>query len=212
MSTNIEPIRLQDDQLASLAARAPAVSFPRNAVIVTEGDRSDALYIIVSGQVRVFVSDENGREVVLGAHGPGEFFGEMVLDGEPRSASVMTLEPARLIIVPLAEVNAFLAASPEFALLLVRKLIARVRALTGNVKSLALLDVYGRVARLLIDLAAPRDGGLTIAERPTQQEIANRVGASREMVSRILSDLAAGGYIVIEGRRMVIRKKLPPRW
>jgi CRP/FNR family cyclic AMP-dependent transcriptional regulator len=136
----------------------------------------------------------------------------MALDEGPRSASVITLEPTRLLVVPKDDFAAFLAKSPEFALHLVRKLIRRVRALTHDVKSLALMDVYGRVARMLLDLAVERDGALVIEDRPTQQEMANRVGASREMISRILTELAAGGYIEVARDRITISRTLPCGW
>jgi CRP/FNR family cyclic AMP-dependent transcriptional regulator len=102
--------------------------------------------------------------------------------------------------------------SPEFALHLVQKLIRRVRTLTNDVKSLALMDVYGRVARMLLDLATEHEGTLVIEKRPTQQEMANRVGASREMISRILGDLANGGYISVERDRITIARTLPRHW
>ena len=203
---------LDEAELRRLASHGVAKSFPRNAIIVHEGDQTDSLYIVVAGKVKVFVADADGREAVLGMQGPGEYFGEMVLDGGPRSASVMTIEPSRFIVVPRSEVKEFLAANPGFALHLVRKLIQRVRLLTDNVKSLALMDVYGRVARLLLSLATDQDGTLVVSEKLTQQDIANRVGASREMISRVLKDLVVGGYISIERKLVTIHKQLPPHW
>jgi len=203
---------LQRNELDALADRAVTKTYPRNAIIVSEGDRSNSLYIVLSGRVKVYVSDESGREVVLGVEGPGDYFGEMLLDGGPRSASVMTLEPSELSIIPKEDFRGLLRANPDLAIHLIEKLIQRTRRLTENVKSLALLDVYGRVARLLLDLAVKRDGRLAIAEQLTHQDIADRVGASREMISRILKDLTTGGYIAIEGRRITINKQPPRRW
>jgi CRP/FNR family cyclic AMP-dependent transcriptional regulator len=148
---------------------------------------------------------------VLNHAGPGEYFGELVLDGGTRAASVMTLEPCRFLIVPKEDLRELVAQSPDFALHLIRKLIRRVRVLTGDVKSLALMDVYGRVARMLLEHAVERDGALVIEERPTQQEMANRV-ASREMVSKILGELASGGYISVERDRIRIARALPRAW
>jgi len=130
----------------------------------------------------------------------------------PRSASVITLEPTRFLVVPKEDFAAFLAESPEFALHLIRKLIRRVRGLTHDIKSLALMDVYGRVARMLLDTAVERDGVLVIENKPTHQEIASRVGASREMVSRILGDLATGGYIEVGRDKITIARALPRTW
>ena len=198
--------------LRDFAQHAVTRTFPKNTVVVTEGDRTDSLYIIVSGRVKIYVSDEEGKEAVLNESGPGEYFGEMVLDEGPRSASVMTLEPTRFLVVPKEDFKEFVAKSPEFSLHLICKLIKRVRALTNDVKSLALMDVYGRVARMLLDLAVERDDILIIENKPTQQEMANHVGASREMISRILSDLTAGGYIEVERDRITITRALPRAW
>ena len=149
---------------------------------------------------------------MLSQAGPGEYFGEISLDEGPRSASVMTIEPTRFSIVPREDFRDFLAQSPEFAFNLISKLIHRVRVLTDNVKSLALMDVYGRVARMPLELAAERDGVLAFEDKPTQQDMANRVGASREMIGKILKDLDAGGYIRAEPRRIVITRTLPRGW
>ena len=203
---------LTKEELAAVTAHAVTRVYPRNAVILNEGDSSDSLYIILEGRVKAYVADADGKEAVLSTQGPGEYFGEMVLDEGPRSASVMTLEPSRLLVVPKADFKDFLVRNPVFAARLIEKLIHRVRALTENVKSLALMDVYGRIARLLLELAEKHDGKLVITEYLTQKDIASRVGASREMVSIILKDLTAGGYIRNEGRTIVIERTPPPRW
>ena len=203
---------LTDVELKAVSRGAVARRFPKNTVIVSEGDQTDSLYIVVSGRVRIYAADDRGREIVLNEAGPGEYFGEIALDRGPRSASVMTLEPTRFLVVPREDFEAFLTKSPEFSLHLIRKLIRRVRALTNDVKSLALMDVYGRVARMLREMAVERDGGLVIENRPTQQEMANRVGASREMISRILKDLSDGGYIAIARDRITIACTLPRAW
>jgi CRP/FNR family cyclic AMP-dependent transcriptional regulator len=198
--------------LEQVAAGATVRSFSKRSIMVTEGDDTDSLYVILSGKARVFVADDKGHEVQLNQIGPGEYFGEITLDGGPRSASVMALEDCRCAIVKRAEFDAFLQGHPELALHIVRKLAGRVRALTDNVRSLALMDVYGRVARLLLELAEEKDGKLVVAEALTHKDIASRVGASREMISRIFSDLAEGGYVRKEDGRLVIARKPPPRW
>jgi CRP/FNR family transcriptional regulator, cyclic AMP receptor protein len=161
--------------------------------------------------VKVFISEE-GRQVTLRQLGPGDYFGEMVLDQGPRSASVMTLEPSSLAMVSRDVFEAFVAAHPDFTLRLIKKLIHFTRGLTNSVRSLALLDVYGRVARLLLDLAVERDGKRVIPEKLTQREIASRVGASREMIGLILRDLSVGGYITVAGREITINRVPPKRW
>jgi CRP/FNR family cyclic AMP-dependent transcriptional regulator len=198
--------------LDKVAAVAAVRTFPKRAIIVTEGDDTDSLYVMLSGKARVFVADEKGREVQLNQLGAGEYFGEVTLDGGPRSASVMALEDCRCAIVKRSEFTGFLERQPELALHIMRKLARRVRDLTENVRSLALMDVYGRVARLLLELAEEKDGKLVINEALTHKDIASRVGASREMISRIFSDLSDGGYVRKEDGHLVIARKPPPRW
>lgn len=144
--------------------------------------------------MKLYVVDREGRELVLGEMAAGEYFGEMVLDGGPRSASIMTLEKTRFAVVSREAFVEYLNANPAFSLRLIKQLIRRVRTLTGSVKSLALLDVCGRVARLLIDLAERDGDDWVVAGRLTHQEIASRIGSSREMATRILKDLHTGGY------------------
>lgn len=203
---------LPDALLEQIAARVAVRSFPKHAVLVMEGDDTDSLYVLVSGRVRAYVSAADGRELEINRMGRGEYFGEVTLDGGPRSASVAALEDCRCVVVPRAELNRLLSQVPELAEHMIRKLAHRVRALTGHMRDLALMDVYGRVARLLLESAEEVDRRLVIRETLTQKEIASRVGCSREMVSRIFSDLSAGGYLSREGRTIVILKKPPARW
>lgn len=207
-STDVLPGKLLEDIAAVAATRV----FARNAIIVSEGDETDSVYVLLSGRVKVFLADAQGREVTLNQLGPGEYFGEVTLDGGPRSASVMALEETRCAVVKRSELLALVERQPEFALHMVRKLAHRVRDLSENVRSLALMDVYGRVARLLLELAEEREGRLVIDEALTHRDIASRVGASREMISRIFSDLSEGGYVRKEAGRLVIVRKPPPRW
>jgi CRP/FNR family transcriptional regulator, cyclic AMP receptor protein len=204
-------LSLAKQHINALAEHGTVKAYPKNAVIISEGDRSDSLYVILSGKVKVYLADEEGKEMVLNTQGPGEYFGEIILDEGPRSASVMTLEPSKFSIVTREQFNQFLAQSPEVTLELVRSLIHRVRELTKKVSELALLDVYGRVRGLLLELATNQDGKLVV-ERLTQQDMASRVGCAREMISRILKDLRTGGYIKDDGERIIIVKKPPPKW
>lgn len=198
---------LSDADLMAVGAHGIPRTYPKNTIIVTEGDKTDSLYIILEGRVKVFVSDGEGHDMTLSTQGSGEYFGEMVLDEGPRSASIMTLEQSRFLVVPKDDFRDFVGRNPAFAFSLIEKLIGRARTLTASVKSLALMDVYGRVARLLLELAED-SGGKAISERLTQQDIASRIGASREMVSRILKDLANKGHIKVERRRITLTGKL----
>jgi CRP/FNR family cyclic AMP-dependent transcriptional regulator len=201
-----------DAELRALAERAVARNYPKQAIVLTEGEEGDSLYLIVSGRVKVYLSDEHGKELILAIKGPGQYFGEMVLDGETRSASVMTLEPSQFAILARADFKDFLLGHPPIALQLIENLIRLARGLNRNVRNLAMLDVYGRVARILLELAVEHEGKLVILERLTQKDIAARVGASREMINRILRDLTTGGYVTVEGGRITINKAPPARW
>ena len=183
--------------------------YPARALIVQEGDRPDCVFFIREGRVKAYVSDGNGREVVLSTMGPGEYFGEIALDAGPRSASVISLEPCVVSVVTLSELDRMIRANPEFAGDFIRHLLARIRSLTRNVGSLALMDAYGRVARLLLDDSVRKGGEQFVPGRPTQADIASRIGCTREMVSRILKDLVKGGHISLESDRILIHR-LPP--
>jgi CRP/FNR family cyclic AMP-dependent transcriptional regulator len=209
-ATSVEA--LPEPLLAQIARRAPSRTFLRNAIILSEGDDSDTLFVLLSGRAKVYVADDQGHELQLNQIGPGEYFGDVALDGGPRSASVMALEPCRCAVVKREELARFMTEHPDFAVHLTRKLAHRVRALTAGMRDLALMDVYGRVARLLLELAEEVDGRLVIEDKLTQKDIAQRVGASREMISRIFSDLAEGGYVRKEDGRLVIVRKPPARW
>jgi len=206
------PFTLSQEELKAISSHGVVRAYPKHAVIVNEGDLGDSLYIVLEGRVKAYVADAAGHEVVLSTMGPGEYFGEIALDGRPRSASIMTLSPSRFLVVPGDQFRQFIGGNPSFALSLIEKLIHRVRALTENVKSLAFMDVYGRVARLLLELAEEQDGRLVISERLTQQDIASRIGASREMVSRILKDLTLCGCITQSRSGIVLHRKPPARW
>jgi len=151
--------------------------------------------------------------MVLDIHGPGDYVGEMALDGRPRAASVITMEPTVCSVLTRDALREAIAGNPDFAMNLICTLIERARIATENVRNLALMDVYGRVARLLLSLAVEQpDGKMVVPERLTQQDIADRVGASRDMVSRIFKDLTAGGYVTVVDRQITINRKPPARW
>ena len=204
---------LPDEDLQAISDLAVTRQYPKNTLIICEGDHSDSLYIMLTGKVKVFLNDEEGKEVTLNIQGEGEYFGELaMLDDAPRSASVMTLEETRLAVVSKSAFDECLENNPKIALIVIRGLARRLRELTENVRSLALMDVYGRVAHTLLDLAEEKDGKLVVGQRLTQRDIASMVGASREMVSRILRDLTAGGYISSKNKIITINERLPSAW
>ena len=199
--------------LRTLISRGVPHRYPKDTLLIHEGDHSDTLFVILSGRVKAFSTDERDREIVYGIYGPGEYMGEMSLDGGPRSASVKTLEVTECVVITRHTLREHIAANPEFAFELLARVIQRARMATQSARSMALLDVYGRVAGLLDDMAVRQPDGTRVIEHcPTHKDIASRVGCSREMVSRLMKDLTVGGYLLLEGRRAVIARPLPPRW
>jgi len=152
------------------------------------------------------MSDSEGKEVILSILGPGEFFGEMgLIDDEPRSASVVTIEACELLSITKRDFKRCLAENFEMAMAVMRGLVKRLREADRKIGSLALLDVYGRVARLLLDMAENVNGEKIVTKRLPKQDIAKMIGASREMVSRVMKDLQTGGYIEMRGSNIVLR-------
>jgi CRP/FNR family cyclic AMP-dependent transcriptional regulator len=199
--------------LRVLAARGVAKSYRKGQRLIEEGDTSDTLYIITHGRVRVFGSSDNGREITYGICEAGEYLGEMSLDGGPRSASVEAIESVQCVQVTRQTLLLHIAEHPEFALELIAKIIRRARSMTLSTKQLALSDAYGRLVALLDALAQPQaDGTRQIAERPTHQDMASRLGCSREMISRLMKDLERGGFVSTDGRVLTIPRPLPARW
>ena len=204
---------LSDVELAALEESSIRRSYPKNTVIINENDVADSLYVIESGKVKVYCSDKNGKEFIMNTLGGGDYFGELaLLDDDRRSASVRTMEKADFCIIYKQDFNQVLDMHPNIAKTLIRNITRRVRALTEKVKSLALQDVYGRVTKVLNSLATERNDEFYVEEKLTQQDIADRVGASREMVARILKDLTIGGYISFENRHIVIHRRLPANY
>lgn len=199
--------------IARLAARGVQRRYRPRSLIIQEGERGDAIYIVVSGRLRAFVSDARDRQVTLSHHGPGEYVGEMSLDGGPRSASVEAVEPTVCVVVTRESALRHIAEDPEFTLGLIERLIRRARLATESARSMALLDVYSRLRRVLESRAEPQaDGTQAIVERLTHQALASEIGCSREMVSRLLKDLETGGYIAARERRLLLLQPLPARW
>ncbi len=203
---------LTQDACAMIEAGAVVKNFPKGTIIVTQGDDSQAMYLVLEGRLRVYRTQEDGKEIALGGLAKGDYFGELaLLDPAPRSASVMALQASRLALLPRGHILQCLDQQPELARNLLTSLAARFRTLTVWMTDLASLDVYGRVARFLLDHARDQDGE-QVTEPMTQQELAQHIGASREMVSRIFKELRAGGYISLRGRQVVIHRRLPDRW
>lgn len=200
--------------LRDLASRGEVRRYRRGTLLIQEGDVGETIFILLAGRVRAFSVGDKEREITYGVYGPGEYVGEMSLDGGPRSASVITVEACTCAVVTRRTLEAFIAERPEFAFELLAKVIRRARTATLSARQLALNDVYGRLKLMLEGLARaePPDTLRLVGERMTHQEIANRLGCSREMVSRLLKDLENGGYIALHEGRIALLRNLPARW
>lgn len=196
-----------------LAALGTPRRYRTGAMLLYEADRGDTLFVVMEGRVRAFGIDPNEREITFGIVGPGDYFGEMALDGGPRSASVAALEPTVCALVSREGLLAYIARQPSFALDLLGKVTRRARMATNSARNLAFIDVYSRLAQVLAGAAEPQPGGrATLPEEFTLPEIARRVGCSRDMLARILKDLEAAGYVAMRERRLEILTMLPTRW
>jgi CRP/FNR family cyclic AMP-dependent transcriptional regulator len=192
-----------DHELATLFPAIQHRSYPRHSFMLRAGEKTDALYIILSGKAKVVIDDGDGREVTLTTIGPSEFFGEMsLIDEKPRSASVEALEACEVLYISKPAFMACLKDNFEAAMLILRNVVARLREADRKIASLALMDVHGRVARLLLDLA--RDvNGIWVVDTGSE-EMARMVGASREMVSRVLKEMRDGGLIRRDKRKIIV--------
>lgn len=202
-----------DASLRALAQRGDVRALRKGVQIITEGERADSLYIVLQGSLRAFSVGPDGREVTYAEYGPGEYVGEMSLDGGPRAANVETTQASVCVLVTRRSLEQHLAADPQFAFDLLAKVIRRARTATLGLKQIALNSVYGRLKALLEAESQPRaDGTRCWAPMPTQLEVSRRLGCSREMVTRVLGDLEQGGYVHLAGRELVILRPLPAKW
>lgn len=200
--SQLTPVDLQ-----RVVAVAREKSYPKNSVILFEDDPGDALYVVARGQVKVVLIGDDGREVILSVLGEGEFFGEMsLLDDEPRSAHVIAMEESDLLVLRREDFEGILTQSPKIALALLRELTRRLRRADEKVGALVLLDVTGRVARLLLELADDTEDD-RITRRLTHHTIAQMVGSSRETVSRTMRDFVSKGHIAVNRREIQIRDR-----
>jgi CRP/FNR family cyclic AMP-dependent transcriptional regulator len=215
-STASEPsvdLSVLRESLRELAQRGVARHYRRGTLLIEEGTQGDTLYLLIEGRVKVFTEDAKGRELVYAFYGPGEFFGEMSLDGGPRSASVVTVEPTLCVFVTRQTLTSHIAEHPEFAFELIGRVIQRARMATASARSMALMDVYGRLVQLFESTAARDPGGqLLVSPRLTHHDIAARVGSSREMVSRLLKGLVDGGFVEVQPRAYRLVRPLPKAW
>jgi CRP/FNR family transcriptional regulator, cyclic AMP receptor protein len=186
---------------------------PAGRLLFHEGDAGGQLFLIVEGKVRAFSCNDAGRKFIYGTAGPGDVIGEMALDGGPRSADVVAVTSADVVVIERDALREFIRAHPGFAIELIGRIIRRARIAMNSTRNMALLDAYGRLVQNLEAIALPaRPDGARECTPIAQMELAARCGCSREMVSRLLNDLARGGYVEISRRRIVLKRKFPERW
>ncbi len=183
--------------------------YPRNSTVVAAGDPSDALYIVISGRLKVTISDKEGREAILAILNQGDFFGEMgLIDQAPRSATVVTIESCELLTITRTDFMKCLQKNFDLAMNVIRGLVERLRQADNKIGSLALMDVCGRVARLLMEMAETVDGQKVVTKKLPKQQIAKMIGASREMVSRVMKEMETSGHIEVRAHRILLRESL----
>jgi CRP/FNR family cyclic AMP-dependent transcriptional regulator len=201
---------LSDADLDSLARLTSRRTYPKDTVVFFENEPGEIFFTIVDGRIKVVILGDDGREIILSVLGPGDFFGEIaLLDNEPRSATAIAVEESELLSLHRADVGTLMASNPSITLALVKLLTSRLRRANQQISTLALLDVYGRVARVIVDMAREegrrlRDGRVAF-RRPTHQEIANRIGTTRETVTRMLKDLERQGLVSFEGKEILVK-------
>lgn len=200
---------LSEDELTLLSRVVARRSYARGSLILGTGDPTDSLYVLISGRIKVFMSDLDGKEVILAILGPNEFVGEMgLIDNSPRSANVEALEPCEVVCISKADFKRCLADNFDMAMTVMRGLVKRLREADNQIGSLALMDVFGRVARLLLETAKVVNGEKVVTRKLSKQDIARMIGASREMVSRVMKHLQEAGYIEVRADTIVIRENI----
>ncbi len=205
--------QLERSEAESIISHIHCRSYSKKTQIVIEGEESHSLYFLLEGRVKIYLDDEHGKEIIVNIYQSGDYFGELgLIKSIPRTASVLTLEECRIGLMSKADFKRCIATYPSFSLSMIQDLSSRLIDATEMIRKLGLMDVYSRIAVTFLNLAEEMDGQLVINEKLTQQSIANRVGASREMVARILKDLRDGGYITQKGSQLFIHKELPHSW
>lgn len=221
MTTAIELLRhvdlfehLTEIQLSELAEQSRELTFRKHAILMTEGDIGESMYVIKSGSVKVYVSDDDGRELILSQHGVGAVLGDIaLLDDAPRSASVCTLEASTAIMIGKKAFLQCLRQSPEMSINIIRSLTQRLRRATDGSRSLALDNVYRRLADKIMELSQEdATEAVSLPRKYSHQELGNMIGASREMVGKVMAELIKGEYVEMLEGRIHLRRKLPRNW
>lgn len=204
---------LEKQEVEKVLSHVHSRCFRKKTQIVTEGNDSYSLYFLLEGKVKVYLNDNTGKEIIINNHKPGDFFGELgLIKSIPRTASIVTVTDCKIGVMQELDFKHCLSSYPAFSIALIENLSARLIDATESIRQLGLMDVYQRIVVTLLSLSEEKGDVRVIPEKLTQQNIANRVGASREMVARILKDLRSGGYITQDTNGITIHKTLPRSW
>lgn len=204
---------LDEAALQQILARSRTLSLRKNAILMSEGDIGESMYVILSGSVRIFVSEEDGNEMTLSIDGRGACIGEIsLLDDEPRTASAVTTEKSEVLAISKASFIELLAEHPNIALDIIRALTARLRRATDGIRSLALRNVYQRLVLKLEELSTTRDDEKFLERKYSHQELGKMIGASREMVGKVMAELVKGGYVEVRDQHLHLLREFPHDW
>ena len=204
---------LDESALQRILDKSRILTFRKGTQLMTEGESGESLYLILSGRVKIFVSDEDGNEMTLFIETAGSYIGEIsLLDGAPRTASAITLENTEIVCLSKSAFNEVIAENPEIAFSFIRALTNKLRRSTEVIRSLALRNVYQRLVLKLLELAEDEDGAKVIGTKYSHAELGKMIGASREMVGKVMTELIRGEYIEERGKRLVLLRDFPHDW
>lgn len=204
---------LSEESLRPLLTRSRKLKFRKDVGLLTEGETGESLYVIVKGKVKIFISDEEGNEMTLFIEGPGSYIGEIsLLDNEPRTASAITLEASEIISISKNAFKEAIVENPEIALQVISELTKKMRRATEATRSLALRNVYQRLTLKLLELSEERDGVKVITTKYSHAELGKMVGASREMVGKVMAEIIRGEYVRVVNKEFVLLREFPIDW
>lgn len=204
---------ISSDALDELGSLMKEMSFKKNSIVITQGESSRSLFVVTSGRFKVFATDEEGNQTIFTFLGSRHFFGELsLLDDAPRSATVVAVDDSKVLNLSHNHFCEFLRNHPEICQPLFKALTTRIRQMDDTICNLTSRDIYGRLIQALYHEAEQQVDGRLMTQRLTHQDLAEMIGSSREMVSRIFADLKKGSYISVDKKRVIIEKKLPSHW
>ncbi len=199
--------------LIELISLMKEISCPKNSLVISQGDKNRSLFIVIEGRLKVFAIDDEGNQTIFTFFNSNDYFGELsLLDGEPRSASVSAVEDSKVLKLDQEKLREFIEKYPEVCWPLFKSLTSQIRKMDETICTLTSKDTYGRLIQVIRNESTEQQDGTLMTQKITHQELADMIGSSREMVSRLLKALKQGGYIDIVSKEIIVRKKLPSHW